>query len=184
MTLWYYQRPDFGGILTFSRAVVGRLSSPRSYVIKYPPRQKYGIWARSAHYNSRYPGRHLPGGGLSPPPTLRPDDFTLSQLGGQKLAPHFVTDPAIDPVTDLDPEIWPKNGTYKKVVMVIFHTLPVDRSGPYFTLLFNFIAEQYCEVWARSAHGKCVKSDQNHQFLEPKKGNFQQKPVSKVETKK
>ena len=62
MTRRYYQRPDFGGILTFSRAVVGRLSSPPSYVIRYPPQQKYGIWARSAHYNSRYPGRHLPGG--------------------------------------------------------------------------------------------------------------------------
>ena len=46
MTRWYYQRPDFGGILTFSRAVVGRLSSPPSYVIRYPSRQEYGIWAR------------------------------------------------------------------------------------------------------------------------------------------
>ena len=55
----------------------------------------------------------------------------------------------------------------KMEVLVTFHTVPVGRSGPYFTLLFNFIAEQYCKVWARSAHGKCVKSDQNHQFFGP-----------------
>ena len=68
MTQPYYQGPNFGGILTFSRAVVGRLSSPPSYVIRYPPQQKYGIWARSAHYNSRYPGRHFAGGGAERPP--------------------------------------------------------------------------------------------------------------------
>ena len=49
------------------------------------------------------------------------------------------------------------------MVLVTFHTLPVGRSGPYFILLFTYIGEQKYEIWARSAHGKCVKSDQNHQ---------------------
>ena len=53
------------------------------------------------------------------------------------------------------------------VVMVTFDTTPVGRSGQYFTRLFTYIGEQKYKVWARSAHGKFVKSDHNHQKLVP-----------------
>ena len=62
---------------------------------------------------------------------------------------------------------WSILGSKKWVVLVTFHTLPVGRSGPYFILLSSYIAEQKYKVWARSAHGKCVKSDQNHPFFGP-----------------
>ena len=50
------------------------------------------------------------------------------------------------------------------MVLVIFHTLPVGRSGSYFILFFTQLGEEKYRVWARSAHEKSVNDGQNHHF--------------------
>ena len=66
MTPGHDQRPNSGLYFDFfsgCSVLFERTSRPRNY---YARQQTYGIWPRSAYYNPRCPGRHLPGDALPP----------------------------------------------------------------------------------------------------------------------
>ena len=56
-------------------------------------------------------------------------------------------------------------GAYSILVFLFtFDTLHVGKSGLYFIRFSNYLGEQKYKIWARSAHGKCVKNRQTTKF--------------------
>ena len=83
-----------------------------------------------------------------------------SALSSDHLLRILGTNPVANPV------IWksPFVEVPKLEVLGFVDTFIVDRSGPYFILLFTHIGEQKALVCARSDHYYCVNESQNHQF--------------------
>ena len=95
-----------------------------------------------------------------------------SALSSDHLLRILGTNPVANPVANpganpgANPVTWksPFVEVPKLEVLGFVDTFIVDRSGPYFILLFTHIGEQKALVCARSDHYYCVNESQNHQF--------------------